>query len=82
MLLLALLQDAVTRQAKFMIYKRGGHRTIINHQGDMLVRPTFIELSVHNRPGASSVSQVLNRAFMLPVSVTTHQACDIQRPLL
>ncbi|KAK9790954.1 hypothetical protein WJX73_010669 [Symbiochloris irregularis] len=50
-------QDAVTRQAKFMIYKRGGHRAIINHQGDMVVRPTFIEMSVHNRPGASSVSQ-------------------------
>ena len=53
-----MLQDAVTRQAKFLTYKRGGQRVLINGRGDMVVRPSYVEMSIHNRPGASSVGQV------------------------
>ena len=38
-------QDAVTRGGKFWkLYKRPGHRVIINADGDLIVRPTFIEV--------------------------------------
>ena len=45
-------QDAVARAPKFLfLYKRTGHSVIINHDGDMLVRPSFIETSIHKAPG-------------------------------
>ena len=51
-------QDLVARQAKFLTwYKRPGQRVLINPQGDLLVRPSFVEVSIHNRPLSSSVSQ-------------------------
>ena len=35
----------MTRGAKFCkMYKRPGHRVIINADGDLIVRPTFIEV--------------------------------------
>jgi len=35
----------VTRGGKFWkLYKRPGHRVIINADGDLIVRPTFIEV--------------------------------------
>ncbi|KAK9804297.1 hypothetical protein WJX72_005360 [[Myrmecia] bisecta] len=53
-------QDAVARGAKFlMMYKRPGQRVIINEIGDMLVRPTFLEASMHQVPGGSSVAHHL-----------------------
>ena len=59
------LQDAVTRGAKFcMMYKRPGHRVIINADGDLIVRPSFIEASVQRRPGASSVSHHLLTTYV------------------
>ena len=40
------LQDMVARACKFVVlFKRPGHRVIINARGDMLVRPSFMEIS-------------------------------------
>ena len=40
------LQDMVARAGKFVVlFKRPGHRVIINSRGDMLVRPSFMEIS-------------------------------------
>ena len=48
----AALQDAVVRSGKFVImYKRPGHRVIINATGDLIVRPSYVESSVRQRPG-------------------------------
>ena len=42
-------QDVVAKAPKFLVlYKRGGQRIIINAAGDMLVRPSFIEVTVRN----------------------------------
>jgi len=50
------LQDAVARRCKFcFLYKRPGQRVIINKRGDMLVRPTFIELTLNQTPLTTSV---------------------------
>ena len=52
-------QDAVARSAKFWVfYKRAGQRVLINDRGDMLVRPTFTELSIQQLPLGSSVFHV------------------------
>lgn len=52
------------RGGKFWkLYKRPGHRVIINSDGDLIVRPTFIEASVQRRPGGSSVAQHLLTAY-------------------
>ena len=52
-------QDAVARSAKFWVfYKRAGQRVLINDRGDMLVRPTFTELSIQQSPMGSSVFHV------------------------
>ncbi|CAL5228580.1 g11739 [Coccomyxa viridis] len=49
-------QDAVARAPKFLVlYKRTGQRVIINHNGDMLVRPSFIESSLLQLPCGGSV---------------------------
>lgn len=43
-----LLQDIVPKAPKFFImYKRAGYRVIINHSGDMIVRPSAVEASIH-----------------------------------
>ena len=58
-------QDAVTRSGKFWkMYKRPGHRVIINADGDLIVRPTFIEASVQRRPGGASVSHHLLTTYV------------------
>ena len=58
-------QDAVTRGGKFWkLYKRPGHRVIINADGDLIVRPTFIEANVQRRPGASSVAHHLLTSYL------------------
>ena len=31
----------------FIMYKRAGYRVIINHNGDMIVRPSAVEASIH-----------------------------------
>ena len=51
------MQDAVARAPKFLVlYKRTGQRVIINHNGDMLVRPSFIESSLLQLPCGTSRS--------------------------
>ena len=40
------------------LYKRPGQRVIINRRGDMLVRPTFIELTLNQTPLTTSVHDV------------------------
>ena len=50
-------QDAVARSPKFLVlYKRAGQRVLINHAGDMLVRPSFIENSILQLPGGGQLS--------------------------
>ena len=40
-------QDVVARGGKFwVLYKRGGHRVLINKRGDLVVRPNPMEASV------------------------------------
>ncbi|KAK9817879.1 hypothetical protein WJX72_003574 [[Myrmecia] bisecta] len=57
-------QDAVAQEGKFLVlYKRPGHRVIINQRGDLIVRPTLVEHSVRRVPGGSSVNQHLLRAY-------------------
>jgi hypothetical protein len=47
-------QDAVARAPKFLVlYKRTGQRVYINHTGDMIVRPSFIENSIMQLPGGA-----------------------------
>ena len=42
------MQDIVPKAPKFFImYKRAGYRVIINHNGDMIVRPSAVEASIH-----------------------------------
>ena len=42
-------QSCACSAAQFLVlYKRGGQRVIINAHGDMLVRPSFIEVSVRS----------------------------------
>ncbi|BDA51086.1 hypothetical protein COCOBI_17-3060 [Coccomyxa sp. Obi] len=42
-------QDAVAKAPKFLVlYKRAGHRVVINANGDMAVRPSFIENSLNS----------------------------------
>jgi len=44
------LQDAVVHRGKLIrMYKRPGHRVIINMDGDLIVRPTFAEASTQVR---------------------------------
>ena len=41
---------------KFLVlYKRPGHRVIVNSQGDLLVRPSFIEMSLSRQTGAVNI---------------------------
>ena len=50
--LFAEVQDIVARRGKFwLLYKRSGHRVIINMRGDLIVRPSFAEANVQRIPG-------------------------------
>ena len=45
-------QDPVTHMAKFGgFYKRCGHRVLVSTNGDMIVRPSFLELWAHFSTG-------------------------------
>ena len=62
-------QDAVARSPKFLVlYKRTAHRVIINHAGDMLVRPSFIETSILKAP----CGERPRRMLPLCVLIRTH----------
>lgn len=77
-----MLQDAVARQAKFWTYyKRPGQRVLINPQGDLLVRPTFVELSIHNRPFSSSVSQHMLLSYRTSLAAVVKAQLDRRKRL-
>ena len=58
------LPGVQVRGGKFWkMYKRPGQRVIINGDGDLIVRPSFIEASVQRQPGGSSVAQHLLTAY-------------------
>ena len=46
------VQDVIARAGRFWgLYKRAGHRVMINPSGDLIVWPTFIEAAAqHMRP--------------------------------
>lgn len=49
-----LLQDVVTRGGKFFfLYKRPGHRVILNGVGQMMVSPSTIEASLQQSPAGA-----------------------------
>jgi len=53
-------QDTVPRAGKFVImYKRPGQRVLINSDGDMIVRPSFIEAAVQKRSTSSVAHHLL-----------------------
>lgn len=46
------MQDVIARRGKlWILYKRAGHRVIINARGDLIVRPSFAEANVQRVPG-------------------------------
>ena len=48
------VQDAVPRTGKFIVlYKRGGHRVILNGLGDCIVRPSPLEASLRQIPAGA-----------------------------
>lgn len=48
--------DAVVQSGKFYgMYKRGGHRVLINVKGDLIVRPSYLEHFALRSPGPGSV---------------------------
>jgi hypothetical protein len=56
-------QDVITSTMKFGgMYKRAGQRVIVNAHGDLIVRPSFIELSLLQ---VCSFDNVLNDVKML-----------------
>lgn len=56
-------QDAVTRAAKFGIFKRPGHRVLINSRGDMLVRDWRVTFLCKTRfeIAVAVLSQIMTR---------------------
>ncbi|KAK9867024.1 hypothetical protein WJX84_001923 [Apatococcus fuscideae] len=51
-------QDIVARRGKlWILYKRSGHRVIVNTRGDLIVRPSFAEANVQRIPGGGSIQQ-------------------------
>ena len=55
----------VARGAKFVaMYKRGGHRVLINPLGDLIVRPNALESSLRLVPCSGSVQQHLLTSYL------------------
>ncbi len=53
--------DAVCKAGKFgVLYKHCGNRVIINTAGDMIVRPSFLEMAVRGRYRASVAQHLLS----------------------
>ncbi|KAK9814642.1 hypothetical protein WJX72_009144 [[Myrmecia] bisecta] len=67
-------QDLVTRKGKvFIMYKRPGQRVLISRLGDLIVRPSWIEVSIRQR-GNGSVAQHLLASYQAAlVAVCTAQ---------
>lgn len=63
----AVLQDIVTQGGKFLVlYKRPGHRVLVNSSGVMMVSPSAIETSVQQHSGGMPHA----------LSVTRSSACS------
>lgn len=60
-ILVVSVQDVIARAGRFWgLYKRAGHRVLINPSGDLIVRPTFIEAAAqHMRPWSELTQPVL-----------------------
>ena len=69
------MQDVIARAGRFWgLYKRAGHRVMINPSGDLIVRPTFIEAAAQlMRPWSES-----DCPAPLPAQTTlcTHWPCS------
>ena len=60
------MQDVVARRGKMLVlFKRPGHRVIINSRGDLIVRPTYAEASVRRTPGG----RLTGLSWVLPVDM-------------
>lgn len=46
------------------MYKRGGHRVLINKLGDLIVRPSALESSIRLVPCSGSVQQHLLTSYL------------------
>ena len=69
------MQDAVARAPKFLVlYKRAGQRVIINHHGDMIVRPSAIEISLIKAPCGEACAGSSDTQPQVPVH-TCHIRC-------
>jgi hypothetical protein len=48
--------DVITKAGKFWsLYKRAGHRVLVNKLGDLVVRPSYVETAIRGVPGGASV---------------------------
>ena len=73
-------QDLVARTKFFWLYKRGGHRVIINKLGDLIVRPSPLEASLRVLPLQGSVNHHLLTSYLESiVSVFVSQFSKQQR---
>ncbi len=41
----------------FALYKRDGHRVLINKLGDLVVRPSYVETAIRKVPGGEHVCE-------------------------
>ena len=58
-------QDIVARGGKmFFLYKRAGHRVLINKLGDLIIRPNPLEASMRLVPCSGSVQQHLLTSYL------------------
>ena len=78
-------QDLVARQAKFFTwYKRPGQRVLINTNGDLLVRPTYVENSTSADMGglfSSSVSHHLLLSYRTSLAAVVKAQLDRRKRL-
>ncbi|KAK9814286.1 hypothetical protein WJX72_003434 [[Myrmecia] bisecta] len=67
-------QDLVTRKGKvFIMYKRPGQRVLISRLGDLIVRPSWIEVSIRQRGGGSVAMHLLMNYKAALAAVCTAQ---------
>ncbi|KAL4431080.1 hypothetical protein ABPG75_006336 [Micractinium tetrahymenae] len=58
-------EDVVVKNGKFIVlYKRAGHRVLINSLGDLVVRPTHAETVIRTLPGANSIRDHLMTSYI------------------
>lgn len=59
-----MLQDIVARGGKlWFLYKRPGQRVIINATGDVIVRPSYTEVTMQQTPFASRLQHHFLAAY-------------------